>query len=618
MTRKRRTVALVVALGVIAAVALAGSAAAQSESGSAAPETTTMVIGTVNNITTVNPLRAIETPEYELLSLQYSLLFGFSDEDMSPTINDQAVAAEIPTVDNGGISEDYTTYTIKIKEGLKWSDGEPLTAADVAFTYNFMLDKNFTNFTSYLPNVKSITAPDDTTLLWEATKPTIAPLIPPWIYILPEHVWGDFSRSEARDYDNYPDPVVSGPFQLSSWKKEQSWSLRQNPEWSGQQPSLDEIVFKYFSNAETMTQDLKSGQIDYAYTLPVNLFSSVQNVDGITAVVGAATGFTQFTMNSCGYLETTSYCEKNPSTGNPALLDPTVRTAMAMAIDKEALVERVLGGYGTPGSTIIPPAFAFWHADPDPAIPFDIQGANQMLEDAGYTDTNGDGVREDPKTGEELNMRLILRSEDSESPAYGKLIQGWLKQIGVGTEAVSYTDGKLINAWYDNDYDLYVWGWGPDPDPDFILSTFTSDQCGSWSDTCYSNPDYDQLYEDQRLATSREDRKAIIDEMQQVIYETIPESVLYYSNDLFAYRSDRWTGFTPQPTPAEDGTGANYFFAYGNTSYLTVKPVGAGGSAAASSSGLPPWVWIAAVAAVVVIVVLVFAMRGRGSDEDKA
>jgi peptide/nickel transport system substrate-binding protein len=186
---------------------LSGSALAQDASPSAGEEPLTFIVGLTNNMVTVNPLKAIEAPEYELLSMQYDLLFGFSQDDMSAV---PSLATEIPTEENGGVSADGLTWTIKIRDGVTWSDGEPLTAADIAFTYNLILDQNWSTFTNYLPFTDSITAPDDTTLLWKTTEPSIAPLIPPWIYILPEHVFGDMSKDEIKKYENF-DPEAGVP-----------------------------------------------------------------------------------------------------------------------------------------------------------------------------------------------------------------------------------------------------------------------------------------------------------------------------------------------------------------------------------------------------------------------
>jgi peptide/nickel transport system substrate-binding protein len=316
------------------------------------------------------------------------------------------------------------------------------------------------------------------------------------------------------------------------------------------------------------------------------------------------------------------WCKSHPGTGNPALLDLNVRTAIAMAIDKQALVTRVLEGYGTPGDSVVVPGATFWHWNPGAdAIPFDIPGANQLLDQSGYTDTNNDGIRNDPKTGDDLQFRMILRSDSPDTTAMGQLIVGWVKQIGIQLMPISYTDGKLIDAWTANDYDTYIWGWGPDPDPDFILSTYTAGQCGSWSDTCYSNPTLNQLYDKQRTTIDPNARKAIIVQMQQIIYEQVPEIVLEYGNDLQAWRSDRWTGFVYQPKPDSRGWGGSVLYQYYPSSpageYIPIRPVSAE-AGTVKASGVPPWVWGLAIGVILVIVAGVMLARHSQPEEEQA
>jgi peptide/nickel transport system substrate-binding protein len=609
--------ATIVALGMLAGLGLSGSALAQDASPSASEEPLTFIVGVKNNIVTVNPLRAIEAPEYELNSMQYNLLFDFAMDDMSAI---PGLAAEVPTEENGGLSADGLTWTIKIRDDVTWSDGTPLTAGDVAFTYNLILDQNWSLFTSYLPFTDSITATDDTTLVWTTTEPSIAPLIPPWIYILPEHVFGGMTKDEIKQFDNFSAdgsaPVTSGPFRLTEWNKDEDWTLEANDDYFGGDPTIDRVIFKRYTNDETMVADLKAGEIDFAESIPVELFRSLEGEPGIQTNVGGSFSFDQMSFNQC-YVQ--NVCKD--STGHPALEDVNVRTAIAMAIDKENLVERILGGYGTPGSTIVVPTTPFWHWDPaESAIPDgDIEGANALLDQSGYEDSDGDGIRNMPGGGENLEFGFIVRTESTHGVQAGKLITGWIDQLGIKTTTQAVTDSKLIELWGALDFDLYIWGWGPDPDPDFILSTFTTDQCGSWSDTCYSNPEYDQLYEDQRTPESLEERQGIVRQMQQIVYEDVPEVVLYYDNDLQAWRSDRWEGFQFQPTPNEEGEGGYALFQYGNYSYLNIRPAsGDAGSAGGGSSGIPAGVWIGIIAAVVVVIGGVMFARSRGSDEDKA
>ena len=239
-----------------------------------------------------------------------------------------------------------------------------------------------------------------------------------------------------------------------------------------------------------------------------------------------------------------------------------------------------------------------------------------MLEDAGYVDTDGDGVRETPD-GEPLEFRFFLRSESDENQKSGEFIADWLTDLGIATKITVGSTDELTDIWYEHDFDLYIWGWGPDPDPDFILSTYTSGQCGVWSDTCFSNADYDEMYDAQQVATSVEDRQQIISEMQQFVYDQVPEVVLYYNNTLEAYRSDRWEGLVQSPEPQGFLLGQ-----YTPYSELTLQPVGFGGTGVGGStggeSGIPMGVWLGIVAGVIAIVVIVALVRRGRSDEDLA
>jgi peptide/nickel transport system substrate-binding protein len=612
MRRTRRTIAVAALLGMLGGLVLSGTASAQSASPS--QEKVVFVEGTTNDMRTVNPFRALETPEYEVLSMNYDLFLNFDKATLGPA---PGLATEWTQ------SEDGLTWTFKVRDDATWQDGQPLTAGDVAFTYNMVIDYKFGNALDYLPFTDSITAPDDTTLIWKTTKPTTAPLYPPWVYIVPEHVWGSWSKDEARKWTGFDEgspPVGSGPFQLTQWTKGESWSLTANKGYWAGAPQIDEYVVRKYNNAEAMISALKRGEIDYVSVVPVDLFDSLNGAQGITTHVGPATGFGQMSFNSCdpSAADAAPYCAKEGSTANPALYDPAIREAISWAIDRETIVDKVLAGYGAPGTTIVPPFAKEYHWEPpaDQLIGFDIAKANQILDDAGYMDSNGDGVREDGN-GKPLEFRFILRSESDVGAQLGKYISGWLKQIGITTNNEVLTDGKLVDAWYANDYDMYIWGWAPDPDPDFILSTFTSGQCGGWSDTCFSDAQFDQLYDDQRTATNLEDRQAIIDQMQEIIYTEIPEVVLYYDKSLEAFRSDRWTGLMENQSPEPEGFLLNQYTPY---SLLTLAPIGAGGgsSATSGSGGISPVIWLGILGAVVIVVAIVVLARRGKSDEDMA
>jgi len=625
MGRGRRAVVVVAALGSFLAVSFAGTALAQSSSSSASSAApsgpgapVTFVEGTINDIETINPFNALSTPEYEVLSLNFDMLENFDKNNLSAA---PGLATSWTT------SSDGLTWTYTIRSDAKWHDGQPLTAKDIAFTYNTTLQCQLGNGLDYLvPDLtKSITAPNDTTLVWTVKEPTTAPIRPPWLYIVPQHIWGNKTCKEITDSSFLTDGkmIGSGPFELTQWVKGESWTMTANPDYWGGAPHIDQFVVKKYNNNEAMVTALKTGAIDYIgndSSTPPDLFNQLQaenGANGITTNVGPLLSFDQMSFNMCdpAASDAAPYCKSTGSTGNPALLDPDFRKAVLMAIDTQTIIDKVQGGYAQAGTTIVPPAFQF-HTDPASPVSFDIAAANQLLDQAGYTDTDGNGLRNAKGGGDDIDLRFILRSQSTIEPQLGKYISGFLRQVGIGTKTEVLTDSKLETAWYANDYDLYIWGWSPDPDPDFILSTFTSGQCGSWSDTCYSNPKYDDLYKQQRTAGSPEERASIISQMQDIIYQDSPEIVLDYYNTLEAYNSTKWTGLQDNMSP-QPGAGL-LFGQYTPYSALTLAP--RTGTSTTSSNGIPAiaWVGIIAVVGVVIAGVIGISRRRSASDEDLA
>jgi peptide/nickel transport system substrate-binding protein len=234
-----------------------------------------------------------------------------------------------------------------------------------------------------------------------------------------------------------------------------------------------------------------------------------------------------------------------------------------------------------------------------------------MLDDAGYVDTDGDGVREDPESGRPFEVLMPASTETTGAVEAGQLIAGYLAEIGFKVNLQPASDGKMNDYWTSGAFDMYLWYWGGDPDPNYQLWVFTSGNCGVWSDGCWQDPQYDRLYEQTTEIFDRNDRRDAVNEAQRYVYDALPGLVLAYPNFLEAYRTDRFAGWTP--APGDDG----YLLpGYNFNSLLTVHPVE--GASAPSKPGLPAWIWIVAVAIVAVIGVRL-ATRGRrvrAGDDD--
>lgn len=582
----------------LVAIVAVGGATAQEASESASPsdDPLTITIGTATDIRTTNPLRSLTGVEAWTFSFMYSGMIWYDREDLSP----------IPgMLESWTQSEDGLTWTFTFRDGLLWSDGEPLTAHDFAFTANFLIeyDKDIPSWNERtdFPFTKSITATDDRTVVWKTSQPTFAPGKAEYYLVLPEHIWGGMTGEEASRFKNFPNPVVSGPFTLVEREQGQFWRLQRNPNWFGEEPREDEIVFRLFNTNEAMVQALRRGTIDFAETIPAQLFESLQPVETTTDHVGAATSFANLNFN---------LIEGAKTTGHPALLDEQVRRAIAYAIDKETLIDRVLRGYATPGTTVVGPTYTFWHYEPteEEFIGFDPAEANAILDEAGYVDTDEDGVREMPGNGRPLELRLNIVSNDSDSVRSAVFIEGWLRDIGIEVETQSKNNASVLEDYYAGDFDMYIYGWGTSPDPDFLLSTFTAEECGFWSDTCWSNPSYDALYEEQRQAFVPEDRQEIVYELQRMIYTEVPEIVLWYYNNLQSYRADRWLGFV------ELGPDGDLFDQPTPYSAWAIRPASEGSATGTAEGGLSGIVWVLIVGAIVLIGVGFVVARRRAED----
>jgi len=587
----RRTFGNAALAGVLLLLGLAPVALAQTGEETAPTEDEVVLrVGTILDLSNDNPWGVVGGYDWGVATTQYDMLLQFSDEDLSPA----------PGLAEGcEPNEDRTKWTCMLREGLKWSDGTPLTSEDVAFTFRFAIDNSISVYRSYFPFNPTFETPDDRTLVWKTEQPTFAPDLPPWVYIVPEHVWKEYDGADKKEIKSAPNTpsVASGPFTLTEWERGQGWTMERNPYFWGPEPVVDRIEFRVFDNQEAMVQALKNGEIDIADALQPSVFRTLEGEEDIATQKVISDWWLNLAFNFGG--------QSKDADPHPALHDRTVRKAIAMAIDKQEIVDKVYLGLANPGDTIVREASTYWHLDipADQEYPYDPDAANAMLDEAGYLDTDGDGVREDPESGRPFELLMPASDETTGAVEAGQLIVGYLDAIGMQVELQPSSDGKMDDYWGSGDFDMYIWYWSGDPDPNYQLWVFASGQCGSWSDGCYSNPDYDDLYYAQTSIFDREERREVVFEAQEFIYRDLPGVVLAYPSWLEAYRTDRFTGWTP--VPGENG----YLLpTYNYNSLLTVQPVA--GAAEASSPGLPAWIWIAGVA-VIGIVVWRVATRGR-------
>lgn len=375
-------------------------------------------------------------------------------------------------------SEDQRTITLKLQGGVTWHDGEPLTANDVAFTLTAIAEPNY-NGGAYsqveviegaaayqageADSISGVEVVDDTTIALTTTEvyaPILATLA--GIMILPEHIYGEVPVENWQTDETNRSPVGSGPFIFGEFRSGELISLTANEDYFEGRPCLDRLIVR-FGDANTMVAALVSGEIDAA-PVPVPSVASVESNPDLTLTT----------------VEQLSFDYVGTNLRNPILADPIVRTAMAQAINREAIVSGLMSGYGTVVDTIFPKSHWAYPQDVAP-IPYDPEGAAAMLEEAGWT-LNG-GVRS--KDGQELRFRLFYTTGNPVRERGAAVIQANLRQLGVEVELQSMDFPTLVTyllpkddsgtprAVEASDFDLFILGFGIERDPSEYLSYFT-------------------------------------------------------------------------------------------------------------------------------------------------
>jgi peptide/nickel transport system substrate-binding protein len=528
----------------------------------ASDDKVTFTVAYLNEVDSFNPFLGIEAESFEMWSLMYDSLTGYSLSDMQP---EPSLASEWES------SEDGLTWTYTIQDGVTWSDGEPLTAQDVVYTYERILDGGPEKATwgVYLRGVESVTAPDDTTVVLELQTPSsLMPLLP--IPIVPEHIWSDVSDQQMRSYSNEPadgEPVVgSGPFRLVEGTAGGStYRFEVNPDYWGGAPHLDEVIFRVYKSDDPAIQALVTGEVDFVEGINALQVESLEGRDGITAQMGDSPGFDEFAFNTGSIDVETGEPIGDP---NPAVLDPAFRWALNFAIDREQIIDTAYQGAGIAGDTIIPPAYAGYRWEPpeEDAATYDPERAAQLLDEAGYA-VGDDGFRTLPNGDPIGKLRLYARTDSETSIDAVELFSEWLGDLNIDTEVKSFESSKLTDIIYEGTWDVFEWGWYVEPDPSSMLSYMTCGERGNWSDSWYCNEEYDALDVAQNREVDDDKRVEMIKEMQQILFEESPYLVTAYSTIGEAWRSDRFACMRQQPDP-----GGIYLLQYGVYNYINMRP----------------------------------------------
>lgn len=552
---------------------------------------TTLKLALTGDIDSLNPFKAILSSSTGILALQYQSLVAYG-----PKNNE-----DVPSMaDKWETSTDGKVWTFHLPKDRKWSDGQPITAKDGAWTFSAIQKNDQLKQAngSLLSSVASVDAKDDETLVITLKAPQ-APNPGTQLPIMPEHVWSKVENPAT--FTNDKDAVGSGPFTVSSYDKAAGVTMKSNPYYWQGKAKIDGITYAPYKNSDAAVQALKTGEVDLISGLTPAQYKALQNQPGITTNAGTGRRY-----QAIGINPGTQTPDNTPiGDGSPALHDVELRRAIVMAVDNKTLLEKVLQGLGQEATGEVPAAYPQYNWDTkDLPLKYNPKAANELLDKAGYT-KGADGIRLD-KSGNPLKLRLMGRNTDPTHQQMADYVKPWLKEIGIDVTTVMKSSAQVNDDSTVGNYDLYFTGWGMGPDPDFQLSINTcssrpnADGTGATSENNYCSPEFDALFKKQHEELDQNKRSDLVKQAQEMIYNAAVNNVMYYANTLEAYRSDKFEPFVTQPSKGGVITGQN-----GPWGYYSATPVGSTTSTTAeASAGFNPAMVI------VPIVVLVLAAGG--------
>jgi peptide/nickel transport system substrate-binding protein len=535
----------------------------------------TAIVGDWQEATQFNPYYLTQVTEANVASATWASLVVFThDYKYAPDL-----AADIPTLDNGGVkvpgdNGDAMTVTWKLRDGLKWSDGTDLTCDDFKYAWEWVMDPdNVGVITSGFEDVSAWDCPSATDMVLHfenVFEGYITMVVAP----MPRHFLAQIPIADQVKGKGFrPDEVAqvptSGAFKFETVTPGAELRLTRNENYhswkTGKPAHLDSLVFKWYGDPDSMIAGFRNGEVDIATDLQDSDLPKVQDLGDAVSSIDSLT-YEYLRPNWYGadeFNEDTQVggCSRNPSvadrgTGCP-MADPAMRQAVAYAIDKNEINTRLLGGLAQVANTFVSPG-AWFYVDQAPTS-HDPDKARQILEDAGWTDTDGDGIRE--KDGLKAKIELCTTTRQVRQDTLA-LVASWLKDVGVDT-VINPVDPTNIFADYNEssadtpcvlshaNFDLAEHATSSSIDP---LGNYFSYHSSQFDPVGVNNAGVDDPDVDKALDTLKNsvDFEVILDAMadlQQVYAEKTVEIPLYYRKQVDLH-AQRLANFFANPTQA--------------------------------------------------------------------
>lgn len=544
--RVRRTLA-VLAVALVAVLAVTANASAASGD---------LRIGSAQPFDSPNPFQAVLAIAVDAYSVTYyDQLGGIKDSDQSPDYSTSLASS----VD---VSKDGKTITYHLRKGIHWSDGVPFTSADAEWTFNATLQNKTNQLHTTISAVKSVSAPDDYTLVLHLTTADSEFTEKMALPILPKHIWSKIPIAKLDKVTGPIPTVTTAPWMLTTWQKNGTTILTANPRYDtfrngGRTPDVKRILITTYQNPDSVYRDVAQGKLDVAFNGPPLWATRAKQNKALTLVSAPRGGYWEIAFNSCP-------AKGSPICSGPAkgvktavVQDPAIRKALAYGIERETFASVVYDGQGTTAYGLISPRFKLYHQDlskdPKYAYAFDPAKARQILKEGGWDCSTTPCT----KNGVKAEFELATLADSKPFQQMAQRAAADAKKIGivmnlafVSEDALNnriYASGKTKDTYAPN-YDAFLWDWdvsGVTPTP--ILEVLRSFDASS--DSFYDSKAFDAALLRAKEATTKAATVAAVQDAAKIELGDLPYLPLVHLNAIDVIRKDTWHGWVPSPAP---------------------------------------------------------------------
>jgi len=480
----------------------------------------TIILGSIGEPSNLIPALASDSASSEINGLVYNGLLRYG----------KTYEIEPELAESWEVSPDNLTITFHLRRGVKWHDGAPFTAADVLFTYQLMIDpKTPTAYGEDFRQVIRAETPDPHTFRVSYARP-FAPGLMSWGFsIHPKHL---LERQEITKSPLSRRPVGTGPYRFVEWSAGEKVVLESNPDYFEWEPYLRRVVYRIIPDLTTQFLELLSGSLDQMSLTPLQY-------DRQTDTLAFRRRYGKYRYPASAY----TYLGYNLR--RPLFQDRRVRQAISCAIDQRELIEGVLLGLGQPATGPFKPGT--WPYNPDVRrYPYDPERARALLAEAGWRDSDGDGVLD--REGNLFAFTLLINQGNDTRVKSGEIIQRRLKEVGIDVRLRVIEWAAFLKDFVNpGNFDAVILGWTIPPDPDgYDIWHSSKTRPGELNFIGFGNPEVDVLLEQGRHTLDQAARKKIYDRFQEILAEEQPYTFLYVP-DALPVVARRFRGIEPAP-----------------------------------------------------------------------